>query len=201
MSGSTELSYYEYWLSKDIWTASRAIQFIAAFYCMHRSWKKHENSSDVYYGFFNEISNRLCDENAKYIFTKRSIMTGYDENNIYVENKLDVNQSDVVPRDFLMWLNDNCYDMPYEFKIFIGKQDDDGLMNKKLEDRISKEVVQGIGKTLWDIYPTMTIEDMLGHKSIRIYGGGKSYERDTTVRRWLSEIDPREIKTGPKKKI
>jgi len=72
-------------------------------------------------------------------------------------------------------------------------------MRQRLREAIDKEVCQGIAKTLWDGKPDMTIEEMRDHKAIQVYGSGKLYSGDTTLRRWLSEVDQRKVKTGPKK--
>ena len=78
---------------------------------------------------------------------------------------------------------------------------------KKLRpNQMDKLVVQAVAKTLWDINPTMTKVDVIGHKAIKIYAGGRNYV-DKTVRDWLLDIDPRseEEKQGrpltPKKSI
>jgi hypothetical protein len=73
-------------------------------------------------------------------------------------------------------------------------------INDKQAQLIDKSICQAVAKTLWDIYPKMTIEEMRDHKAIQLYGGGAQYSIDTTLRRWLREVDPRELKTGPKKK-
>jgi len=70
-------------------------------------------------------------------------------------------------------------------------------------NQIHRQLCQVVAQTLWDIYPSMTIVDMMRHKAIREYGGGGYYSPEKTLRKWLSEVDPRtkEQKTGrPKSK-
>ena len=90
--------------------------------------------------------------------------------------------------------------MPHEFKVLIGIEESVETLNEKQQQQRDREVCQGIAKTLWDAYPDMTIEDMLDRNEIQKYGSGKLYSRDTTLRRWLSGVDLRKDKTGPKKK-
>jgi len=58
----------------------------------------------------------------------------------------------------------------------------------------AKLLSQAVAKTLWDIYPDMTIKDMCEHNSIQEYGGAKPYNKDKTVRSWLFEVAPDHIK-------
>lgn len=74
---------------------------------------------------------------------------------------------------------------------------------KSRPNQIDKMICQAVGKTLWLIDREMTIADMIEHKAIQEYAGGRSYSHKT-LRIWLSEVDPRDKKseTGrPKKKI
>lgn len=59
---------------------------------------------------------------------------------------------------------------------------------------VHKLTCQAIAKTIWDIYPKMTIAAMTEHKAILEYGGGKHYIGKNTLRDWLSEIAPEDIK-------
>lgn len=60
--------------------------------------------------------------------------------------------------------------------------------------QLDKLVCQAIAKTLWDIYPTMTIATMAAHSAILVHGGGKLYTGKNTLRDWLSEIAPKHVK-------
>jgi len=69
--------------------------------------------------------------------------------------------------------------------------------SKKLRaNQIDKTVCQAVAKTLWDIDPSITIASMISHRAIQDYAGGTLYVKKT-LRKWLSEVDPRD----PKKKI
>jgi len=82
------------------------------------------------------------------------------------------------------------------------KKGSDEKPRKLRDNQVDRLVCQGIAKTLWDINPDMTIEDMVNHKAVQIYGNAKLYTEPETIRKWLREVDPRDPdkKTGPKKK-
>lgn len=67
-------------------------------------------------------------------------------------------------------------------------------ITKLKESQIDKIVCQAIARTLWDIYPNMTIADMCKHDAIQRYGNGKLYIGAHTLRDWLSEVAPENIK-------
>jgi len=62
---------------------------------------------------------------------------------------------------------------------------------KTRKSSIHKAQCQAVAKTLWDMHPDMTIEQMKKQKPIQEYAGGKFYAGKNTVRGWLSEVDPR----------
>jgi hypothetical protein len=61
-------------------------------------------------------------------------------------------------------------------------------------NQMDKPVCQAIARTLWDIYPQMTIADMCKHEAIQRYGNGKLYGGIHTLRGWLSEVAPPEVR-------
>lgn len=197
-----ELSYYEYWLSKDIWPASRAVSFIVDHHLFRRSWEPHEVHSDIRESVRNKLLKLMLDEEARVIFNQRSVADPhYNEAGVYIEEQLAEEESDVKPREFLTWLNGHGYSIPYEFSVFISVEGKEPKMTERELNTISKKVCQGIAKTLWDINSKMTIGEMCEHPAILNYGDGKLFGPDTTLHRWLSEVDPREKKTGPKKPV
>lgn len=199
MAGGEQLTYYDYWLTKDVWNAEHAINIISNYFAFGRLFDSCENYDQVKDNFRNELKLKMAHDDATPIFSKRSFeLAGY-VNGDWVEGKLNMESCDVIPRIFIEWLHDKKYGMPFEFKKFIGVEDVAESTNSKQDQRSDKAVCQGIAKTLWGIYPDMTQEDMLYRKEIQLYGSGKLYSADTTLRRWLREVDPRETKTGPKK--
>jgi hypothetical protein len=60
----------------------------------------------------------------------------------------------------------------------------------------AKLLSQAVAKTLWDVYPDMTIKNMVDHNSIQQYGGAKHYDKEKTVSRWLAEVAPEHIKNS-----
>lgn len=89
----------------------------------------------------------------------------------------------------------NSYDQE-EKKIVDENSKSESLtdITKLKESQIDKIVCQAIARTLWDIEPDMTIASMCKHQAIQIYGNGKQYTGLHTLRNWLSEVAPDNIK-------
>jgi hypothetical protein len=197
-----ELTYWEYWLSKKVWPARLAVQLITDYIKWTRGWFPTDDSPEVNRSIHIAIERQMNDEALKDIFLKRTVsIDGYDEDGEWIEGALNLDASDVVPKKFIEWIYAKGYPVPYELKAFIGVVEKGPALSVKAEERLDRLVCQGIAKALWDIYPKMTIDDMQFHKAIQLYGGGKGYRGEGTLRRWLREVDPREIKTGPKPKV
>ena len=66
------------------------------------------------------------------------------------------------------------------------------------DDEVNKQLCQGIALTLWDIDPQIHPAHMAKHHAILMYGNGRLYKGDDTVRGWINEVDPQKIvrKTG-----
>jgi hypothetical protein len=201
MDNNSELSYFEYWLSKELWSLTNAIWLLTMYYILQRSWAETDDFESIVNSLRSKILNELITEDARYIFSKRHVRCkGFDSNDIWAEDSIVEEESYVKPKEFISWSYNNGYSIPFEFKVFIEVKDKVELVNEKQQQKIDKPVCQGIARTLWDLYPEMTIEDMQYRKEIQVYGSGKLYSTDTTLRRWLSEVDPRKVKPGPKKK-
>ncbi len=116
----------------------------------------------------------------------------------------------IEPPEFWMGDSQNSFDDPRETQItsILGPEQTaflETLVNGKHRQKNSKfdsMICQAIARTLWDVHPYLTIEDMKKHKAIQIYGNGRAYSGKNTLRDWLSPVDPRppETKTGRKKK-
>ena len=65
---------------------------------------------------------------------------------------------------------------------------------------IHKLICQAIAKTLWDSHPDMTIAAMTEHRAILEYGSGKYYKGKNTLRDWLSEVAPAEVRKPGRRK-
>jgi hypothetical protein len=72
-----------------------------------------------------------------------------------------------------------------------------------LEDRLRNEeldrlVCQAIARVYWDIDPNIHPAHMGMAKAIKLYGNGKLYKDQNTIKSWIAEVDPRkgERKTG-----
>jgi hypothetical protein len=65
-----------------------------------------------------------------------------------------------------------------------------------------QSLCQAIAKTLWDVFPNMTIEAMTKQASILKYGNGAIYKGKNTLRDWLSPVAPENVKKpGRPKKL
>jgi hypothetical protein len=202
MDQQSNLTYYEYWLTKNCWSVEHAIYLLSSHIRLVRGWNAAEDSFDIARLFQNKIKKEMLDRDADHIFKKKVWSEGhYDEQtHVYVEPKINVVQSDVDPKKFIEWAYAKGYKLPHEFKEFIGVEEQDPRRSQRDEYALDKAVCQAVAKTLWDEYPKMTIDEMQDHKAIQLYAGGKGYSTDTTLRRWLRVVDPRCQKTGPKKK-
>lgn len=77
------------------------------------------------------------------------------------------------------------------------------LENRIRDDRIDKLVCQSIARTVWQIDSNIHPSHMAKSKFIQLYGNGKLYTDEDTVKNWIAEVDPQksERKTGRPPKI
>ena len=201
MESDSKLTYYDYWLTKQVWGAEHAVNIITNYYVFGRLFDSCDNYDQVKKRFRDDLVYKMTHDNdVKDMYAKISVTkAGYNKMGDWVDSEVVLENCDVIPSKFIKWLQDNKYPLPYEFKVAIGEEKGDPHLNEKEQQRVDKAVCQGIARTLWEIYPDKTQEDMLYRKEIQLYGNGKLYSADTTLRRWLREVDPRETKTGPKR--
>jgi len=197
MAEKEELNYYQYWLTKKEWSAHWAIRLVTDYMKLRRSWEAYEDADDVVGSIYDDIKARMNADDARCIYDGSWAMICDEE---WVPKEIDMDKSKVIPAKFIEWINSKGYKIPYEFKIFIGVEEKLEIPNQKMQEKIDKHVIQGIARTLWSEYPEMTIEVMQDHKAIQIFGSGKVCCEETTLRRWLGEVDPRTVKRGRKKK-
>lgn len=202
LTGDKELTYYEYWLTKSSWEADRAIQLIVDYVKLTRGWQKSECYSDFESGIKNKLISEMSEEEALGIFENKALNpAGHDRfTGEYMEATLSIEHSRIKPKEYIGWVYSKGYQIPYEFKAFIGIVEAEKVYNSKELDRMDRQVCQGIARTIWYYESTMEIEKMIDHKAIQVFGSGRLHSRDVTLRRWLSEVDTRKNKTGPKKK-
>jgi hypothetical protein len=202
MTDSEKLTYYEYWLNKKYWNAEFAIYMLFDYMKHKRGWDVSDDYMSTMKSFHDKMKKQMFDQDAQHIFGMVSAeVEGWDEvTDTWIETELDTEGSQVKPKEFLEWAHKKGYQLPYEFKEHIGIVETETKMTKKDAEGIDKAVIKGIAKTLWDIHSDMTNEDMQYHPAIQGHGGGKGYPADTTLRRWLSDVDPRTDKRGRKKK-
>ncbi|MDI1309720.1 MAG: hypothetical protein PSV17_09850 [Methylotenera sp.] len=87
---------------------------------------------------------------------------------------------------------------PFDFEektLTVNVVDKDNKLDINLRpSQADKIACQAIGRTLWDMYPNMTIAAMCMHEAIQKYGNGKIYKGAHTLRDWLSEVAPENVK-------
>jgi hypothetical protein len=72
---------------------------------------------------------------------------------------------------------------------------------KVRQSQLDKAACQALARHLWNENPNVSIIDLIRHSSIQKYGNASQYN-EKTIRKWLSEVDPRppEQKTGRPKR-
>ncbi|SDA16518.1 hypothetical protein SAMN05216315_1088 [Nitrosospira sp. Nsp18] len=133
-----------------------------------------------------EIEEGLADCNQRKIFDKPLLESVYIEQQPL--GKWCLEKGIALP-DFWFsagWKPDSSYS---------GWQSDSSQPETKLRSlQIDKLVCQAIARTLWDSSPQMTIADMCKHEAVQRYGNGRLYKGEHTLRDWLSEVAPPEVK-------
>lgn len=115
-------------------------------------------------------------------------------------------QSLYKPSQLIEWAQEKNFRLPPKLLEYMGLSDQPESSNKsptRRTSQIHKQLCQAVARTLWDIYPKMTIEEMKTHHAIQEYAQGKIYGGKDTLRGWLREVDPRppeEKRGAPRKK-
>ena len=129
------------------------------------------------------IHSKISDSYVKELFDKDFLDTVYFENESFANWCL--KQNIPLPE---FWFP-NGWHLDESIKVDSTKPEINFRPNQ-----IDKLVCQAISRTLWDIYPVMTISAMCQHDAIQIYGNGKQYIGEHTLRGWISEVAPENIK-------
>lgn len=184
---------YEWWTKQDLWRVHAAISLILG--------QEPKEDDDVW--------EYAISSGSQFSKNKQMFEASVAKNEdliIYEKNKKDFLLHWVKPSVFLSWVQKKNLEIPNDLVGLIGGCEEDipQMEEKKRPNQMDKLICQAIARTLWDIYPHMTIEDMRKHHAIQTYGNGKHYQGKNTLRDWLSEVDPRSTneKTGrpPSKK-
>lgn len=193
-----DLSYFEYWLTKDRWQLCTAIRLMVQYYKYNKTWKLYEDEDVAVSKYHDDMLNKLTSARGTNVFKNYLYETKIQsKEGVEYINKLNIYETIIDPKEFILWLLINNYKVPYEFESYVGGYDPEPILNQRQQDTIDKESCKRIAQTLWDIYPDMTIEDIVNHRAILVYGSGKLHEN--MLRRWVSQVDPREKKRGRKK--
>lgn len=198
---------YKQLSQKDLW--SKAELFNVITFCPARLGDWHE-------GYFFAVNSDACSsqnfrlmypensvrEHARYLFELSESAERFTD----ISASFLSNEKLYKPKELIDWAKEKDFQLPPKLLEYMGLGEESDNDNKRPASRASqlhKQLCQAIAKTLWDIQPDMTIEEMKNHPAIQEHGQGKSYTGKNTLRDWLSEVDPRpaERKRGaPKKK-
>lgn len=185
---------YAYWSKMDTWQLQEGISLIL----------KVEPEPDVFvhrdvYGYRAVEFWKDFDAIAK--IAARSIETGKLPVQIPYPNYL---YCEIYPAIFIQWTKNKDIFIPEPLLHFLEQnrcspKDDAEPIQDNTNAKIklstqTKQQCQAVARSLWDIYPDMSIEDMTKHHAILEYSGGKYYSGKNTLRGWLSEVDPRSPK-------
>lgn len=77
------------------------------------------------------------------------------------------------------------------------------LENRSKDELVDKLACQAIARVYWEIDPNIHPAHLANSKAIKLYGNGKFYTDENTVKNWIGEVDPRKTqrKTGRPEKI
>lgn len=138
-----------------------------------------------------EIQTKINDCYEKEIFDKEFLETVFIEDEHFA--KWCINKNIPLPT---FWFPNGWKPLDFEDKtppvnvIDVENKPDINLRSNQAD----KIACQAIGRTLWDIHPNMTIAAMCKHDAVQKYGNGKIYIGAHTLRDWLSEVAPENIK-------
>lgn len=198
------IKYYKRWLNLDLWKKDEAVLLINSvdtkYYDFMDNTTQHEYSEDttdeICY-FDIALSPHLYPQRLKkceecWILLNRSISSG----------SLKTIDDMLSPNDVINWSIEKQIEAPQILLELIWR-DSEKKETISRPNQLHKNICQAVAKTLWDIHPDMTIEEMKTQNAILEHGFGKHYTGKDTIPGWLREVDPRpsENKRGPKKKI
>jgi hypothetical protein len=69
MNNGEELTYYEYWLTKESWPFEWAIRLIADYAKFKRSWDISDNYSNFIKSFIDKITIQITTDRPTHVFT------------------------------------------------------------------------------------------------------------------------------------
>jgi hypothetical protein len=190
------LSYYEYLISKDNFRLVDGVAILLEYHLANRLWDKYEDHRTVRISYKTKV-NCLISKNIK---LEDIIEASYKDDEDFKDDDLsefDLCGTTIDPVVFIKFARNNGLDVPAELLEFAGLI----VMDKLTYDYVDKISCQAVARTLWDMYPDMTTEDIINHKAIQLHAGGKT-KAYSTLRKWISAEDKRTsgTKPGPNKK-
>ncbi len=208
----------EYIGRKDRLSFIDAIPFLLQVYFSAHNWNVGDSIGIIFNKKFEYILNDVLIKNVKNKIIYGEVVYDYvcdgddipalNQNTGEYDIELKMDRSYVLIDSMIKFvLNDigGDWQLQNELRELVqidGKLEPMADLDGKYDPKIDKHVCQGIARTLWDLYPSMTLKDMANHRAVQVYGNGGQYRDPKTVPGWLSEVDPRpeEKRRGPKKK-
>jgi hypothetical protein len=172
------------------------VALLLDYYLQARKWQPNEDHRTVRISYKTKIQCLI----SKSIKLEDLIEASYKDDNDFQNDDLsifDLCGSTIDPVVFIKFAHSHDLDLPNELLEYADLK----VKDKLTYDYIDKMSCQAVAKALWDEHPDMTIEEIINHKAIQIYAGGKT-KSQSTLRKWVSAADTRDSKTkpGPDKK-
>ncbi len=93
--------------------------------------------------------------------------------------------------DFLEWCEKEKYPIS-DFWILTQVTESQIVSNRPKNEAEDKAICRAIAKVYWDIDEEIHPTHMVRSKAIRIYGNGKQYKEEKTIKSWIADLDPQQ---------
>ena len=161
---------YDFVVKHGHWTIGEAVRYLVTYKLRDNRYLNKEEVDAAYgksYSDHVELVKRYINSND---ISLNKVYYVEDSDEIALEygpyNALSVEQSKVKPLDFIIWSNQLGLPLPEEFKVKLPdyNKGDAALFNDVplniSDEKLDRLLCQAIAKTLWFIYPKMTIEEV-----------------------------------------
>jgi hypothetical protein len=196
ISKQSYLSYFEYMMLEPF-SLIDGVGLLLDYYLQSRKWQSNEDHRTVRISYKTKLQCLI----ANYIKVEDLIKVAYKEDDDFRDDDLsefDLCLSTISPVAFIIIAHSHGLELPNELLEYAGLK----VKEKLSYDFVDKMSCQAVAKTLWLEHPDMTTEDIIYHKAIQQYAGGKT-KSPSTLRKWISATDTRDPKSkpGPDKKV
>lgn len=175
---------YEFWICKKFWRREEAVALLAGV---------EPRALDRFYRTVNKTPCSLPMEYINWldVLSRDNLFLYQNHHNPKAVLKWAVKRNLSIPPNMLDAANSIPALQPIVDLYTAANQAPQEVEKKQRPDQAAKMKCQAIAKTLWNIYPDMTITDMKKNRAILEYGDGKHYRGKNTLSDWLREVDPR----------